>query len=442
MIEVLNKPVLHTERIRMKITVNNIAKILEADVVLDGVTVIAGYNNMGKSTILKAAYMVFRTFRNVNHKILDVRRESIRSYFLKQESYFSRFGYDEILRDCLLVMSGKVCENLSVFMNDRQDDFKIFKKIFYDSFEIYKTFFTEEADLMATFSDNFIMPVYKGFKEICIRDKKDDIKYIGNMYIRNLFKNQMNSLYNKNKAFIHIDSDSEHYFMSVNDNKIEDMSYSANTEEDVFYLPAYNLLDVMETPFADKRRYSPEYDIKEALPAQESEPNFEEYLEMEYNTKLIKNILKEVIHGKLERLPSGQLSFKDDNLNDFVSIGNVASGMKNFLIIQSLAEKGKLKRNSILLIDEPETNLHPEWHLKFAEVLVLMYKHMGVRSIVNSHSPYFIRALEVKMADYGIKDKGHYYLTEEAGQNLFRTQDVTEATDKIYELLYRPLEYL
>ena len=46
------------------------------------------------------------------------------------------------------------------------------------------------------------------------------------------------------------------------------------------------------------------------------------------------------------------------------------------------------------------------------------------------------------MADYGIKDKGHYYLTEEAGQNLFRTQDVTEATDKIYELLYRPLEYL
>ncbi len=149
-----------------------------------------------------------------------------------------------------------------------------------------------------------------------------------------------------------------------------------------------------------------------------------------------------MIHGKLERLPSGQLSFKDDNLNDFVSIGNVASGMKNFLIIQSLAEKGKLKRNSILLIDEPETNLHPEWHLKFAEVLVLMYKHMGVRSIVNSHSPYFIRALEVKMADYGIKDKGHYYLTEEAGQNLFRTQDVTEATDKIYELLYRPLEYL
>ena len=113
----------------MKITVNNIAKILEADVVLDGVTVIAGYNNMGKSTILKAAYMVFRTFRNANHKILDVRRESIRSYFLKQESYFSEFGYDEILRDCLLVMSGKVCENLSVFMNDRQDDFKIFKKI-------------------------------------------------------------------------------------------------------------------------------------------------------------------------------------------------------------------------------------------------------------------------------------------------------------------------
>ena len=71
-----------------------------------------------------------------------------------------------------------------------------------------------------------------------------------------------------------------------------------------------------------------------------------------------------------------------------------------------------------------------------------MYKYMGVRSIVNSHSPYFIRALEVKMADHGIKKKGRYYVMEEAEQNLFRAQDVTEETDKIYELLYKPLEYL
>ena len=46
------------------------------------------------------------------------------------------------------------------------------------------------------------------------------------------------------------------------------------------------------------------------------------------------------------------------------------------------------------------------------------------------------------MADEQLKEQGHYYLMEEAGGNLFRARDVTEHTDQIYELLYRPLEYL
>ena len=45
-----------TEGIKMQININNVAKVLEAELVLDGVSVIAGYNNMGKSTVLKAAY--------------------------------------------------------------------------------------------------------------------------------------------------------------------------------------------------------------------------------------------------------------------------------------------------------------------------------------------------------------------------------------------------
>ena len=163
---------------------------------------------------------------------------------------------------------------------------------------------------------------------------------------------------------------------------------------------------------------------------------------MEKNAALVTEILEEVLHGKLEKAPSGKIFYQDQALHGSVDLGNVASGMKNFLVIQSLIEKGKLKRNSILMIDEPETNLHPQWHLNFAEVLVLLYKHMGIRSIVNSHSPYLIRALEVKMADEQLKEQGHYYLMEKAGGNLFRARDVTEHTDQIYELLYRPLEYL
>ena len=111
-------------------------------------------------------------------------------------------------------------------------------------------------------------------------------------------------------------------------------------------------------------------------------------------------------------------------------------------MIKKLVENGFLKKNSILLIDEPETNLHPEWHLKFAEILVLMYKNMGVVSVVNSHSPYFIRALEVMMANHGIKDKGNFYLMKETMNNRYVAENVSENTERIYETLYKPLEIL
>lgn len=93
-------------------------------------------------------------------------------------------------------------------------------------------------------------------------------------------------------------------------------------------------------------------------------------------------------------------------------------------------------------MDEPETNLHPEWHLKFAEILVLMYKNMGVVSVVNSYSPYFIRALEVMMANYGIKDKGSFYFVKEKMKNRYIAENVTKNTESIYETLYKPLENL
>ena len=39
-------------------------------------------------------------------------------------------------------------------------------------------------------------------------------------------------------------------------------------------------------------------------------------------------------------------------------------------------------------------------------------KEMGISTVANSHSPYFIRAIEVKLADHGMKRNGNFYLME------------------------------
>lgn len=430
------------ERIKMRISIKNIAKILEAELDTEGLTVIAGYNNIGKSTLLKAVYTVLNTFRDSNRKMFMVLQNSIYGALLKRESYFDENGYGLLPRELLLTIAEKVNENLGEFISEKKDNYGLFVKLFNESLEKYKEYWPDYMEIEGIRSDDFIKPLYNDIVNICSRNKNSVLKYIGEMYIRNIFKGQLNSLQGIAKASIIVDSETEKYFMSISENKIREMEYTENTEPPVFYIPAYNLLDMVNNSLVLRSNYSPEYDIYNVLMEDSKEPTYEEYEESKNSTKLINEIFNEVIHGKLEKQPSGNLFFKDKDSDDFINIGNVASGMKNFLIIQTLIEKGKLKRNSILLIDEPETNLHPEWHLQFAEILVLMYKNMGIRSIVNSHSPYFIRALEVKMADYGIKDKGRYYMLSESGKGFFKTQNVTTETDKIYEALYRPLEYL
>ena len=45
----------------MELKVRNFAKIAEADIIVDGITVIAGNNNTGKSTIGKILDVIFNT---------------------------------------------------------------------------------------------------------------------------------------------------------------------------------------------------------------------------------------------------------------------------------------------------------------------------------------------------------------------------------------------
>ena len=53
----------------MKLYLENFAKIKKADIELNGITVIAGENNTGKSTIGKALYCIFNSFYDLDKKL-------------------------------------------------------------------------------------------------------------------------------------------------------------------------------------------------------------------------------------------------------------------------------------------------------------------------------------------------------------------------------------
>ena len=61
----------------MKLSLRNIGKIGRASVEIDGITVIAGANNTGKSTVGKALFAVFNSVYDIKKKIAYERMESI-----------------------------------------------------------------------------------------------------------------------------------------------------------------------------------------------------------------------------------------------------------------------------------------------------------------------------------------------------------------------------
>lgn len=46
----------------MEFNINNVCKVNKADITANGITVIAGYNDTGKSTILKSIDVFLKTF--------------------------------------------------------------------------------------------------------------------------------------------------------------------------------------------------------------------------------------------------------------------------------------------------------------------------------------------------------------------------------------------
>ena len=118
-----------------------------------------------------------------------------------------------------------------------------------------------------------------------------------------------------------------------------------------------------------------------------------------------------------------------------VKASNLASGMKVFAIIRILVKKGHLREGDVLLIDEPEIHLHPEWQHVLAELLVSMSKELGVRILMTTHSPQFLMSIEgySSQEDVGAR----FYQAVDRGKRTFR--DVTDDLEAVYRSMTQPL---
>lgn len=141
--------------------------------------------------------------------------------------------------------------------------------------------------------------------------------------------------------------------------------------------------------------------------------------------------------------------FKNSLGNEF-DITGLSSGEKQ-LFLRALSLKFLEVNNSVILIDEPEISLHPQWQKKIIHV----YESIGNNNqlIIATHSPHIIGDIEskqlrvIKRDKSGISIVDNSEITETYGKNIgdilsttmkldsLRNEDITNKLKKVYELL-------
>lgn len=106
-----------------------------------------------------------------------------------------------------------------------------------------------------------------------------------------------------------------------------------------------------------------------------------------------------------------------------------------FKIISVALEDGDNKK---LFIEEPESNLHPALQSKLAELFADAAEHFGIQFVIETHSEYFIRKLQMLTANTYAKNKDNrlpVLKTTDTQLYYFYPQDaVPEGEEQVYKI--------
>jgi len=96
---------------------------------------------------------------------------------------------------------------------------------------------------------------------------------------------------------------------------------------------------------------------------------------------------------KLDLLTSASLLFKKAT-DQIIESQNLSSGEFHFLTTM-IAIQSSLRENSLVLIDEPDTSLHPNWQMKYVDNLKALFrKWNSAHFIMATHSHFIVSDLE------------------------------------------------
>ena len=412
----------------MKLTIQNIGKIeKKASIEINGITVLAGINGSGKSTIGKILYSIYNTFYDSNKQIYEEKIYSIDRLLrstkasenvLEERNILAHFGY-----------SGYVVptDEISRMINEYDKEKNV---------QVIKSWLLE---VNANMEPKILTQLTGKIKSMLDISTKD--------ILESLLERRFNAEFNMQlKNFQHVNEESS-IKIDIKENQIEiKIGEAASVNivkgmeilKNIVYIDDPYLLDLVNNP-SRTNRYNHKIDIINKIKRKQEESlSVIEDVLLSQQLKEIDNKLNKICSGELKYYSDRGYVYEDKRHNDEVSLVNIATGLKSYIIIKTLLKNGYIEENGIVILDEPEAHLHPEWMRVYAELIVMLQKVFGLNIIISTHSDAFVEFLELASRNNEIIDKCNFYILEENSEGTTEVKDVSNNIELIYKGLGTP----
>lgn len=423
----------------MRLKINNIGKVRKADIKLNGLTVIAGANSSGKSTVGKVLFSAIKAVADAKDNDEKDRENAIdkqvTSLYMRIKGVVSRYNNPDF--DKLFPIPYRLFVK-SLIEADENGSLRDYIGTLSKAIQDLEEATPRMKALMIKDLDNIVINIEN--KD----NKAATIKTIMEYSIESEFMNNICSYGYNNASFqLSMDGENDLLDLMITDEKVSSVKVSTGEPlADATYVesPLYiHMLDTLlraetfrEAEGKAYRRSMLPIHIKDLAEKIDG-------LKMASEPSLFLEPLKirDIIQGEFQyESKKRKLVFKQ-NKKDISPI-NVASGIKSFGLVQMLLQTNTINANKMLIWDEPENHLHPEWQIAFAKLLVQL-SNMGIPVLVSTHSPYFVQGVRYFAAQQDVEKYVNYYLAEMGEDNLSELKDVTNDLNSIFVKLSKPL---
>lgn len=410
-----------------KYSLHNYHAIEQADILVNGITVLSGENGCGKSTLSRWLYYI------VNGTIkFDV--YLFREYVDDVLGFVNSWGI--VSRDILRVLEGSSTIK-------RQSQFPFIQTAIeqlnhlVDTESFHTELVTRVQDIYAQTLHAFVDQLYIYLNRELISLRKERILGFLNVRIE-----ETDSPEEILARFVReyerlIDERIKSLFNCLENRRISELyKIISNRYKETDYPPVELQLFEDGVELFDAGHISSLYNLRKAIyvdtpmaigTAGSFNIFWRELRNLMYNplikdcsreTKVILRRVKQIIGGEVKLIEDefftdmSNLHYVSDDGTVDIELAKAATGVKTFSYLQQLLQNGYLTDETLLLIDEPEAHLHPQWIVEYARLLVLLYKKLGVKIMIASHNPDMVAAIRSIAEKEEVLSDTRFYIAE------------------------------